>query len=400
MIDSETPVLRREDLITILEMLFKLSQNPNNALIKKEDGLYVKDFYQEFTQHKNDTYIHATKENLTILNRFSLVNDVLYYDNKPIILSVSEEEKNAVIVKPDGLFVPNIHPLLTEHIEDTNVHVTKQDKDNWNSILQQLKDYLDTFIDNLTIYDYEFVAKLPADKNAINPKTFYFVKHTIESTNEEYYIRYIYKENKWIRIDVLDSYDAFALKENFDNYLPLNDPRVHKHNNIDALNQIHIDENTGRLLFGDIDVLEFLQISQDPGNAIGIGSDGKLFVKDLSSELNSITKDNSLSKTVLLEQDCDASGIYELEDDIEEYNFLMIHYYLMPDDKTLDPYDAKMEMLDVDGLIDLYDKNIDYIIEHDYGMSTYNTKLRFYDHNKIQITYYNKVCIYKIVGVR
>lgn len=400
MIDNETPVLRREDLITILEILFKLSQSPNNALVKHEDGLYVRDFYQEFTEHKDNTYIHPTKENLTILNKFSLVEGVLYYDNKPIILSVSEHEGNAVTVKPDGLFFPDIQPVLTQHTENTEIHVTQQDKDNWNSILQQLKDYLDTFIDNLTIYDYKFVAKLPADKNSIDPKTFYLIKHTIESTNEEYYIRYIYKENKWVRLDVVESYDKFALKTQLNNYLPLNDQRVHKHDNLQALNQIHIDEDTGRLLFGDIDVLDFLQISQDPGNAINIGSDGKLFVKDLSSELNSITKDNSLSKTVLLEQDCNASGIYELEDNIEEYNFLMIHYYLMPDDKTTSPYDAKMEMVDVDGLIDLYDRNIDYIIEHDYGISTFNTKLRFYDHNKMKITYYNKVCIYKIVGVR
>ena len=74
----------------------------------------------------------------------------------------------------------------------------------------------------------------------------------------------------------------------------------------------------------------------------------------------------------------------------------------MPDTDTetekRQPYDAKTEISDVDNLNDLYKRGIDYILEHDYGFSTYNTKIRFHD-NIMQILYYNHICIYQIIGV-
>ena len=400
MIDNELPVLRKEDLITILELLFKFSQEPNNALEKKQDGLYVKDFYDSFNDHINNTGIHPTSEEVQIIKNFSLVNDVLYYKNKPIAITVSSEEGNAIEGKEDGLYVKDLSGDLQQHTENTEIHITEEERNTWNGLLEALKTYVNNAIDNLNIYDYQFVSKLPTDRNNIKPKTFYFLEKTIEDTNEKYYVKYTYKENKWIKLDIIDSYGAFALKESVSGFITNDDNRLHSHDNKSVLDLITLDQETGRILFGGIDVLDVLQVSKDPGNAITIGSDGKLYAKDLTSEVESIVKqDSSMSKTILLDQDCDEAGTYELEDDYNDYNFLMIYYYLLPDIPNAEPCDAKMELLDVDGINDLYDKNIDYIIEHDYGISTYNSKIRFHD-SKMQITYYNNVCIYKIIGVK
>ena len=401
MIDQELPVLRKEDLITILEALFRLSQKENNAFVRESDGLYVLDFHQAFEDHINDTQVHATSEETAILHNFSIVDDVLHYKNKPIVLNVSEVVNNAVQVLPDGLYVPNLSNTLDTHIADTDKHITTEERQTWNNILSLAKKYADDLVDALVIYDYQIVSELPVEESVIKATTVYCLEEQLPDSSEKYCVRYIYREHTWIPLDITkESYKLFARKQYVDETFVRTDAdTVHKHNNLSTLNKFS-ENNIGRLLFNGLDILDTMQISDDADNAIFRGSDDKLYVKDLSSELESIARQASLSKVILLNQECDSSGLYELEEDIDNFNFLMIHYYLKPDDENLDPYDAKMEMVDVDALKDLYTRRIDYILEHDYGISTFNTKIRFPESNKMQITYYNHVCIYKIIGVR
>lgn len=399
MIDNETPVLRKEDLIDILEALFKFSQSPNNAFTRKEDGLFVLDFYQAFQDHINNSSIHATNQETGILKNFSLVDDILCYKGEPIVIRASKKEGNAIVIKDDGIYIKDTSQVLQEHLDNVDVHVTAQDKENWDKILELAKKYADDLVDALVIYDYAIVDDLDLiDASLIKPTTVYCVQEQIPDSEETYLVRYLYREDTWIPLDITkETYKLFARRKYVDDtFLKKEDYQNHK----EVLDKFTEDPDTHRLLYNNVDILDVMQISDDPNNAIFRGSDDKLYVKDLSSELESIARQASLSKVVLLEQDCNDSGIYELEEDISNFNFLMIHYYLMPDDPNLDPYDAKMEMVDVDGLLELYEKHIDYILEHDYGISTYNTKIRFIDGNKLQVTYYNHVCIYKIIGVR
>lgn len=401
MIDNEVPVLRKEDLIIILEAFFKFSQEPNNAFERKNDGLYVKDFFQDFQTHINNNDIHITQEQVQVLQDFSInEDDVLCYKGEPIIIKVSDEANNAIQIKPDGLYIRDNGALLDQHISNSSLHITAEDRTKWDGILDLAKKYANDIVDALVIYDYQFVPEFPVDESLIKETTVYLIEETIPDSNETYYIRYIYREHTWIPLDItLTTYNLFARKQYVqDNYVNKQDDTVHKHINKAVLDKFSINNN--RLLFDGLDILDVMQISDDEGNALIRGSDDKLYVKDLSTELKSIAKQASLSKVILLNQNCNEPGIYELEEPIDEFNFIMIHYYLMPDDENLAPYDAKMEMLDTDSLLDLYDRHIDYIIEHDYGVSTYNTKLRFIDVDKMQITYYNHVCIYKIIGVR
>jgi hypothetical protein len=297
----------------------------------------------------------------------------------------------------------DISQILQDHIDNNDIHVTTQDKENWNQILELAKKYSDDLIEALAIYDYRIVEDLDSiDISLISPTTVYCIQERIPDSEENYLVRYLYREGTWIPLDITkETYKLFARKQYVDNkFLEKTDSKVHDHSNKATLDKFSEDSDTHRLLYNNHDILDVMQISDDEDNALFRGSDNKLYVKDLSSELQSIAQQASLSKVILLHQNCTDSGVYELEEDINNFNFLIIHYYLMPDDPNLDPYDAKMEMVDVDGLIELYEKHVDYILEHDYGISTYNTKIRFMDGNKMQITYYNHVCIYKIIGVR
>ena len=385
------PVLTKDDLISILEALFKFSQEPNNAILRKEDGLYVLDFHKDFEEHINNTDIHPTKEQKDILANFSLENDVLNYKGKPIVISVSGEEGNAIIVKPDGLYIKDYNKAIYEHIKDTTVHITKDERDEWNGILDKAKKYAD----QLPFYTYQKVDNLPNDEQVIKDNTIYLLKQTYPESNEIYYVRYIYREHKWIPLDITtESIKLLAHKSDL--------LKLHTHDNKDILDKFTEDEQTGNLLYNGSSIYNNT-ISQDKNNAIGLGTDGKLYVKNLEQLVNSIAKAQSgLSKNIILDQECDKAKEYTLDDDINNYNYLMIHYYTMPDQDTetekRQPYDAKTEILDVDNLDDLYRRGIDYILEHDYGFSTYNTKIRFHD-NIMQILYYNHICIYQIIGV-
>ncbi len=402
MIDNETPVLRKEDLIDILEALFKFSQEPNNAFVRKEDGLFVLDFYQAFQNHITDNGVHATSQETEILRNFTIVDDVLCYKGEPIMLKLSQEAGNAIVVKPDGIYIADLSSTLTDHVNNTTVHINSEERTAWNNMLALAKKYADDLIDALTIYGYDIVTELPVDESLIKNNIVYCIREQMPDSEETYLIRYLYREGTWIPLDITqNSYRLFARKQYVDEtFVKKTDDTVHTHSNKDVLDKLTQNADNGRLLYNGVDILDVMQISNDEDNAIFRGSDHKLYVKDLSSELESIARQASLSKVILLHQDCSEAGTYELEEDISNFNFLMIYYYLMPDDPNLDPYDAKMEMLDVDGLNELATRHIDYILEHDYGLSTYNTKLRFIDDNKMQITYYNHVCIYKIIGVR
>lgn len=406
MIDQEIPVLRKEELIQILEALFRFSQEPNNAFIRKQDGLFVLDFYQDFLSHVANNNVHATDEETAILHDFSLVNDILHYKGEPIVTNASHAEGNAVEVKSDGLFVEDLSETLTNHLEDSDHHLTNEERQILSNIETDLDNAITETKEELRreIYKFEILNTLPIDELLIDETTIYCVPEIFQESGEAYFVKYIYREHEWIRFNFTnETYRLFAIKNDIaENYVSKED--FHDHDNKSILDKFTEDENTNRLLYNGVDILDHMQISDDPDNAIFIGSDGKLFVPDLSSQLDSIATQASLSKTILLNEECDQNINYELLEDISNFNFLMVYYYTKsdpdPDTGIIERRNAKMEMIDTDGLIDLYNKNIFYILTDGYGLSTYETKIRFSGNNIMHVAYYNHICIYKIIGVR
>ena len=406
MIDQEIPVLRKEELINILEALFRFSQEPNNAFIRKQDGLFVLDFHQAFLDHVSDSDVHATSEETAILHDFSIVNDVLHYKGQPIIINASQEEGNAVEVKPDGLFVKDLSESVHNHLNDSNHHLTNEERQTLSSIESDLSNAIDDTKEELRreIYKFEILNSLPVDESLIDEVTIYCIPEEISESGEIHFVKYVYREHQWIKFDLTnETYQLFAIKDEIaENYVAKED--YHNHDNKSVLDKFTEDEHTNRLLYDGTDILDNMQISDDPDNAIFVGSDGKLFVPDLSSQLDSIATQASLSKTVLLNEECDQNINYELLEDITNFNFLLIHYYIKqdPDPNTgiIERRNAKMEMVDTDGLVDLYNRNVLYTLTDGYGLSTYETKIRFSGNNIMHVAYYNHICVYKIVGVR
>lgn len=415
-------ILTKADLISILEALFKFSQETDNAIVRKTDGLYVKDFYKEFTDHANDTDIHPTKQQTDILKGFTLTNGNLAYNNNPITTGVSTEAGNAIQLKNSMLFVPDLSKSVNDHINDTDIHITADERDKWNNMVASADHTIRMLVNNLDLYKIQIVPQLPTEN--IDTYCIYAVKTSIEekkSTDKagtvyhEYYLLYLYRGG-WVCLNM----QAEQLRAYLDSvYQRLDAVETHSHSNKDILDKFSLDANNA-LMYDNKDI-SLAQVSDDNNNAISLGSDGKLYVKDLSTEVASITKNSSLSKVVLLDSECDNSGEYELLEPIDNFNFIFVQYYLKPEKtvkkKNMDPnvlenqdeylyktgsdapYDAKSDMIDTDQLNYLFSKNIDYMLEHDYGISTYNTKVRFHA-NKMNITYYNHVCIYRIIGVR
>ena len=168
--------LTKEDLLYILQGIFRLSQQPDNAFNMLDDGLYVQDYHDDLSNHTDDGVIHITQEIRDILDLFSIdTNNNLLYDGKPVNIAISSESNNAIKIKSDGIYVEDISTETKEHIKDTDIHVTKTDKETWNNILQEAKNFTTDRIDKIVIYNITEVDKLP-EGNDISPTTVYLLK--------------------------------------------------------------------------------------------------------------------------------------------------------------------------------------------------------------------------------
>ena len=118
--------LTKEDLLYILQGIFRLSTQPDNAFQMLEDGLYVKEYETDLKQHSNDTSLHISQDIRNILDLFSLdTNGNLLYDSKPVNIAISGESNNAIKVKSDGLYIEDITDETKKHIQDNDIHVRK-----------------------------------------------------------------------------------------------------------------------------------------------------------------------------------------------------------------------------------------------------------------------------------
>lgn len=382
MINNETPVLRKEDLITILEALFRFSQDSNNALERRNDGLYVTDH----SSHVNNNSIHVTSTQKDLLNLLSIDNNNLIFNTKQIFDSISENNDNALTLESDGLYVKDLNDTLTNHINDTSVHFTQQQLDDINNIFQDTRDLINDFIATFTVNTWELVNILP--EVTPNTNTLYILQTTEGSTT--YYDLYIYSN----------------LTEEFINLTNASDilNQLHTHSNKAILDKFSEDLN-GKPLYDNNDLATY-NISSDSTNALRY-LNGELYVENLKPLIisNSNSGNSYLTKTILYNDLMNDINEYALNDDINNYNFLILNYFLYQEEEDEETHeievirqDAKTEILDVNNLNFLYTNNIDYLLEHDNALSIYNTKIRF-NNDKAYVTYYHDVCIYQILGV-
>ena len=386
-------VLTKEDLVYILQGIFRLSTQPDNAFQMLDDGLYVKDYQNDFDNHTNDTGLHITQDIRDILDLFSIdANDNLLYDGKPVNVAISGEANNAIKVKPDGIYVEDIFTETKKHIQDTDIHVTKTDKETWNKTLQDAKDFTMDEIDKLVIYDIKEVDVLPTEN--ISSTTLYLLTSDPEHSDECEDAMYMYLRDKWITLSITNrTLKLLATKKELEDYAKKDD--LHKHDNKDLLDKFSNTDN-GDLLYDGKSLHEF-ELSKAPNNAAKL-KDGKLFIEDFSDVIRSLQIASAISKTRLYTGDITESGRYDLADDIDNYSMIMIEYYYKPGNPDENPGCAKTAVVDTETLNELYDRGIDYMLELGYGISTSNVKIHFHE-NQLWVNYYNNVCIYKITGI-
>lgn len=404
--------LTKEDLIYILQAVLKLSQLPTNALHRDADnGLYVEDYHQDLQAHTEDSSVHVTQQILDVLSRIAInESDELTYDGKQLMTYISQKPNNGLSQKDDGLYVPALqiskeadnvigikddglyvkNTDASKHVGDDSIHVTQEDKDEWNAMLYNANDYTDEEISRLPIHDFCFTTSLPATGQE---SMIYFLANNPDSPKECTYSIHIWRDNKWHTLTATNNtFNLYVTQEQFIESL-----KGFVHSNQNVLDALTEDEN-GRLCFKGQSVFDTLLIHPSKKNAIQI-KDGQLYVYDYTEEITSMAKASFLTKTNLYNEEISQSGKYQLKDDIMNYNLLLIEYYYKPDNDRDSPGCAKTAIVDVDTLIECRQLGRNYMLEYGYGVMTSNSQI-YIEGDMLTVNYYHNVCIYKITGIR
>lgn len=380
--------LTREDLLYILQSAFRISGKENNAFKMIEDGLYVEDYMV----HANNKNFHIDETLKQILDNFSVSeNGFLLYNDSPISMAISSKERNGIKLELDGIYMPDATDAIN-HVSNLDVHVTNEDKDNWNDMLHQAQDFVLEEISKLVLYNVEIVESLPevSDLEQPSSSTLYLLA---DGSDENLYTINIFIKDKWFKIGITNQIlRKYVLKTDIEDVID----NSHKHENKEALEKLSTD-NEGNLLYNDRNIYD-VNIHDNESNAAKM-IDGKLYVEDLKNELKSLQISAAFSKVNLYDKEINDSGVYQLKDDINNYNLILVEYYYKPNNENEQPGCAKTAVIDTDVLNHLYNKNMDYMLEYGYGILMSNSKIRM-NGDKLWVDYYHNVCIYKITGIR
>ena len=125
---------------------------------------------------------------------------------------------------------------LSNHVNDTVVHVTQDDKDLWNATLQNAKDYAKKLFDGVTSFTIEIVDELPTED--IKPMTIYFIRNGRENEGD-YYEEHMYINDKWEIIgSTFVNLSPYLLKEDFEKYQQEITDKFAKYNTSDEITNI------------------------------------------------------------------------------------------------------------------------------------------------------------------
>lgn len=408
--------LTREDLLYILQSIFRLSEQENNAFQMLTDGLFVEDYHADLQAHMDDANVHVNETLKQILDDLSLTETgTLMYKDMPISLAISQKEGNSIAIELDGLYVPGVAQEAADHLVNNDVHVTADDKENWNNTLQQAKEFTKDEISKLVIHDIQIVEALPEIPVVIedtgsgddipseegevaqpvfpSSTTLYLVVNDSDTPEENLFAMYMYLQDQWVRLNISNkTLRKYALKTEVEDAIK----NSHAHENEEALSKLSTDEN-GNLLYNGTNIHD-VDLSTEAGNAAKM-IDGKLYVEDLKDELKSLETAAAFAKVNLYSEEINNSGVYELKDYIDNYNLILVEYYYRPNDENEAPGCAKTAVIDTDILNYLYTKNMDYMLEYGYGILMSNSKIRMHG-DKLWVDYYHNVCIYRITGIR
>lgn len=161
--------------------------------------------------------------NRIILDRIKAIKDVVDGD-------VSDD------IKALKKLLEGLDTNLSNHTNDTIIHVTQDDKDLWNATLQNAKDYAKKLFDSITSFSIQIVDILPTEN--IKKMTIYFIKNS-HNNESDYYDEYMYINNKWEIIgSTFVNLTPYLLKTDFETYQQEITDKFLKYKTSDEINTI------------------------------------------------------------------------------------------------------------------------------------------------------------------
>lgn len=173
--------------------------------------------------------------NRIILDRIKNLKNAI--DN---IINTDIDELKKLIKDINDTDLANINQLITDldtdlsnHTSDTVIHVTQDDKDLWNTTLQNAKDYAKKLFDSVTSFTIEIVDTLPTED--IKSMTIYFMRNGRDNESD-YYEEYMYVNDKWEIIgSTFVNLAPYLLKADFEKYQQKITDKFAKYNTSDEI---------------------------------------------------------------------------------------------------------------------------------------------------------------------
>ena len=190
----------------------KLALQLNNAKINQEINLlitYVNQFAanQKDLHHTIDNKLQSLDNDISQLNsdmtyqislldtkftnRINTLSDNygLHKNDTDIHITAEERDKwNNIAQYTDG--------TVKEHAENLVIHVTQEDKDLWNATLDNAKSFAQELFNRLTSFEIIKCTQLPTED--IKTMTIYFLQ--IDPEQDDLYEEYMYIDGKWEKI--------------------------------------------------------------------------------------------------------------------------------------------------------------------------------------------------------
>lgn len=113
-----------------------------------------------------------------------------------------------------------LNSAITDHKNNTTVHITEQERTTWNSILQSSKEYADNLLTTVNTFNTVICESSDLPTENLVEKTFYFVPKAKSETNN-LYDEYIYINSKLEKIGegVTLNLTDYAKKTDLDSYV-------------------------------------------------------------------------------------------------------------------------------------------------------------------------------------